>query len=245
MERRNKSYNLHLIINPMNKRFGSIVTSFLLFPFLAFPNYSNSSQAIVQQVNPASLEEKLNPLKVPLISKIKKNMIENEIASFYIDINKKNLKLNLFQKVKGEDIFLLESSVGLGMKGFSTPTGNFYIRRIVNLPIWYPPKWANMKTIPKPGKDNPYGLWMSELSTENERGDNNFSVSGDSKIRIHSTNEPSRTNGYFSHGCIRLHPDIADEFFSALLKYTPRGEEKRNARGIIYPLEKTIPVIIK
>jgi len=237
----------------MAKGFNSLVKSFFLLSVLIFPSYSNASSDIFQQRKPTTfLEEKLNLTEsensirdVSLISKIEKNIGSEEYANFYIKLNKQNLKFDLFQKHRGKDIFLLEQSVALGRKGFSTPAGEFYIRRIVNFPIWFPPKWAKTKKIPKPGKNNPYGLWMSELFTTAKNGEYEPWLSEDSLIRIHSTDEPSSIGKYASHGCIRIHPEIADELFLALLKYTPHKKGKKTAKGIIYPLEKTIPVIIR
>jgi hypothetical protein len=159
----------------------------------------------------------------------------------------KKPKTEVIQEFNGTDISLLVQPVALGqnLKGkFSTPTGKFFLRRIINYPLWIPPDWAKDKTVPKPGRNNPYGLWMSELSKYNEIGNCDWSVSGDTNIRIHSTNLPSSIGTFSSHGCIRLHPDIAEELFPAILHYTPHGEGKKTSRGIIFPLEKPIPLEI-
>jgi murein L,D-transpeptidase YcbB/YkuD len=86
---------------------------------------------------------------------------------------------------------------------------------------------------------------MSELSKKNEKGDYAFSVPGDSGIRLHSTNNPKSIGTYSSHGCIRLSPPVAEELFPTLLKYIPHKEPKKNERGIIYPLDRIIPVTIR
>lgn len=178
------------------------------------------------------------PLDVP------PNFLEKHM-DIHMVVSRGETSLSVFQKYNHKDILLLKKGVALGREGYSTPKGQFYLQRIVSSPVWYPPKWANVKGPQKPGKDNAYGIWMSELSTLANSGNYHFSVEGDSKLRIHSTNEPSKTEGYFSHGCIRMHPNIAEELFPALLHYTPHKEGRKNSRGTIYPLDKPIPLRIE
>lgn len=250
MEHHNKIYNQNSIRKPMNRKIKSLVAPILSLPFfLNIPSTINSQPIVPQFVN---LEQKIisNSSKEvylgnSLIPLINQKINSEKLPDFHIQVDKKNLRLKLFQKRRDEEVFLLETSVALGRKGWGTPAGNFYLRRIINLPIWYPPVWANTKKIQKPGKNNPYGLWMSELSKRDEKGTHDFSISGDSLIRIHSTDEPLSIGKYLSHGCIRLPPEFAEELFPAFLHYLPHKEPKKNARGIIYPLEKTIPVIIR
>jgi hypothetical protein len=166
-------------------------------------------------------------------------------------VNKRSKTIRMYDK----DSLLLETKVALGgsckdystgtVKNFGTPKGTFYIKRIVYEPWWYPPKWAKEKHAEKPGRKNPYGLWMAELCRTDDPINYDFSIPGDSQVRIHATNKPKSIGTYASHGCIRLHPDVADELFPALLRYTPHKDPKKNSRGLVYPLDKTIKIVIE
>ena len=252
MEHHNKSYKPIFQIKSMNRLIRTLGMPLLSIPFFISPLYSETQNQTVQTFSQPRLEEKAKNLPLgstyennSLISSIGQKLNPEEFPNFYMNIDKKSLRLRIFQKRNEEGILLLESPVALGRKGWETPLGNFYLRRIINLPVWYPPAWAKTNKVPKPGKNNPYGLWMSELSTQNEKGTHDFSVSGDSMIRVHSTDEPSSIGKYVSHGCIRLPPKFAEELFPALLHYISHGEPRKNARGIIYPLEKAILLSIE
>jgi len=218
--------------------------------FFLNPHFLNPPKAICHQSQYSSLEEttiSVDESKVvnPIIYSISQRMNAEESPNFYITVDKKSLKFRLFQKYSERDELLLETSVALGKPGHSTPTGEFYIRRVVENPFWYPTKSSKAKVPSKPGKNNPYGLWMSEFFRQNKPGDYSFPAEGDTLIRIHSTNSPLSIGKYASNGCTRLSPSFAEEFFPALLHFIPHKEPKKNARGIIYPLEKTIPVFVK
>lgn len=236
----------------MNKLFNSFTASLFLIPILNHPGFPNVSESNSQGNEFTILEEKINSMESNLLVKessldyrIKQSLNAEESPNFYIAVDKKNLILHLFQKSKGYDTLLLQTPVALGRQGHSTPSGNFYLRRVVENPFWYPTKSSKSKVPSKPGKNNPYGLWMSELLRQNEPGNYDFPISGDTTIRIHSTNAPSSIGKYASNGCIRLPPFVAEELFPIFLRYIPHKEPKKNARGIIYPLEKTIPVFVK
>ena len=175
--------------------------------------------------------------------KIPENYIVEEMDLFF-KVNKAKLNLKLFQRYKGKNILLLDKSVALGRWNFPTPVGQFYIKRIVSMPWWYPPAWANQRHPSKPGKKNPYGVWMGELSRDATRGNHGFRVHRDSGIRVHSTNSPRSIGRFASHGCIRLHPSVADELFPALLHYRLHLAGEKNIRGIVHPLKDTIPFTI-
>ncbi|MFH1801239.1 MAG: L,D-transpeptidase [archaeon] len=185
-------------------------------------------------------EKDLNSFKI----EIPKNFLIEEM-DLNMKVDKNKLKLTIYQEYDSEKIKLLDTSVALGMNHFPTPIGDFFLRRIINYPIWYPPKWANTNIVPKPGKNNPYGLWMSELSRISGPGNYDWGVSGDTNIRLHSTNKPDSIGKYSSHGCIRIHPHIAEELFPFLLHYIPHEEERKTSRGIIYPLKKPIKISIE
>jgi lipoprotein-anchoring transpeptidase ErfK/SrfK len=130
------------------------------------------------------------------------------------------------------------------VRNFPTPSGHFYLKRINERPWWYPPAWAREKKPKAPGPNNPYGLWMAELFRTNGICGYEFSPPGDARIRMHSTNNPRSMGQYASHGCVRIHPEVAGELFPAILHYTPHREPKTNGRGTIYPFNKVIPVQI-
>lgn len=173
------------------------------------------------------------------------------------EVNKKEKKIQLFQEYKNEKILLLEEKLELGgmamdysygkLKNFPTPSGRYFINRIVENPTWYPPKkWAKNKRPVKAGKDNPLGQWIAELFKKNTPGDYNFPSENDSYIRIHSSKNLDNLFGtQNSHGCIRLKRDVVNELFPAILHYTPHKEPQTNPRGKIYPLEKVIEVDVE
>lgn len=182
------------------------------------------------------------------------NFVVDKIE-LYMKINKKERKLYVFQKLGSEEITLLETKVALGgmnkdystgkTRHFPTPAGEFYIKRIIERPWWYPPSWARQKRPSKPGSaDNPYGLWMTELCKNQEPSSSDFYVIGDSKIRIHSTNAPQSIGTYSTHGCIRVHPNVANELFPAILNYSPHKEGKEASRGTVYLLDEPIKLNI-
>ncbi|MEW5725189.1 MAG: L,D-transpeptidase [Thermodesulfobacteriota bacterium] len=161
-----------------------------------------------------------------------------------INVSRQDRRLTVYQDFGGEEVLLLDVSVALGQVGWTTPTGNFWLKRIVKNPYWYPPHWAKQTRPSQPGSNNPYGLWMSELSRDQSPGDHGFAVTRDTGIRVHSTNRPGSIGRYASHGCIRIHPQVANELFPALLHYLPHETGKSNGRGIVHPLFEPIPLVI-
>jgi hypothetical protein len=187
-------------------------------------------------------------------SSVPQNFLVKEM-DLYAVVNKKTLTMQMYQRLADKDELLLETKVATGgmamdhstgkVRGFGTPSGKFYIKRIVYEPWWYPPEWAEEDKPSKPGPNNPYGMWMAELSTNSVPAGYGFGVPGDSSIRVHSTNKAWSIGTRSSHGCVRLHPAVAGELFPAMLHYTPHKEPKKNGRGTVYPLEKAIPVEIR
>lgn len=187
---------------------------------------------------------------------VPENFLVKEIT-FSLEVDRTNLILSVYQEYNSQKILLLDTSVGLGGKNkdhstgkwrdFSTPIGDYFIKRIIKDPWWYPPNWAKTKEPVKPGKDNPYGLWMSELSENSEPANHDWGISGDpNRIRIHSTNNLESIGKYASRGCIRLYPIIAEnEFFPGMLYYSPHQKPETNSRGTIFPLENPIPITVR
>jgi hypothetical protein len=189
-----------------------------------------------------------------MVCTIPENFLVDEMHLYGL-VNKKDLMFSLYQSYHGDQLLLLTTPIAIGgrtkdhstekLRDFSTPSGTFYIKRIVREPWWFPPKWAEEKRPVKPGKNNPYGLWMAELAVNDTPADYRFSVPGDSSTRLHSTNKPKSIGTRSSHGCIRIHPTVAEELFPALLHYTNHKEPITNSRGTIYPLTRAIRVEIR
>lgn len=221
-----------------------------------FGNYLDEIENNLREKINSDTENNLEDRIYNFATEIPENFLTGEM-NFNIKINKKERKLYVYQNLQNpgdEKILLLETLIALGGKAkdystgkfrnFPTSQGKFYIKRINNEPWWYPPLWAEEKKPKKPGKSNPYGLWMVELCKDNKPAGYEFSPTSDAKIRMHSTNNPSSIGSYSSHGCIRIHPRIAEELFPALLHYSKHKEPKKTGRGIIYPLENPILVEI-
>ena len=95
----------------------------------------------------------------------------------------------------------------IGLTTWQTPTGNFEIVNKVISPTWYMnTEMANRlqvkKEIVPPGPLNPLGDRWIGTSLKH--------------IGIHSTNQPMSIGSALSHGCMRLYPDSAKEFFEAV-----------------------------
>lgn len=98
--------------------------------------------------------------------------------------------------------------VGLGRPAWPTPTGSFTIRSLEINKDWIVPKSIQeemrreglvvRKRVP-PGPDNPLGKYWMGLTAPG--------------YGIHSTIYPMSIYQFRSHGCIRLHPDDAEDLF--------------------------------
>lgn len=100
--------------------------------------------------------------------------------------------------------------VGLGMpdEEWQTPIGSFRIVRKARNPTWFVPKSIQnemrkkgqpVKTIVPPGKDNPLGRYALYTTMEG--------------VLIHETIWPTTVYQWRSHGCIRVNPEVMEEFF--------------------------------
>jgi L,D-transpeptidase ErfK/SrfK len=119
-------------------------------------------------------------------------------------VNVPQLMLFFFQR--GE--FKHAYPVALGKPTWRTPRGPFHVLELREHPVWrVPPSIQNemamaghvVKTVVPPGRDNPLGDYFIALSLGN--------------LGVHSTNAPLTIYGFRTHGCIRLHPDDAQELF--------------------------------
>jgi lipoprotein-anchoring transpeptidase ErfK/SrfK len=174
------------------------------------------------------------------------NIFKQKNIDFYFIASKKDLTLKMYAAKNDELLFDTKIAVGRGKNGgkFDTPTGTFYIKRVIQNPWYYPPEWSSNRTPERPGRSNSYGLWMAELCKDSVSSGYDFGPNGDTGIRIHSTNNPRSIGSKTSHGCIRIHPDVAPEIFRAVLEYSNHKVAKKNGRGTISPLDKSIKITI-
>jgi len=112
---------------------------------------------------------------------------------------------------------VFQAGVGLGKPGrWRTPTGTFTIISKERHPTWEVPRSIQQEmeaegrvvlTRVPPGPDNPLGeFWLG------------LSIPG---YGIHGTIAPSSIGQFWSHGCIRLHPDDIRQLFAIVVVGTP------------------------
>lgn len=108
-----------------------------------------------------------------------------------------NVPAGRLDLVRGDSV-VKSYPVSVGTPRHPTPTGTFWISRIIWNPRWHPPEseWARGRKPEPPGPRNPMGrvkLHISEL------------------YYIHGTTSVGRLGGPASHGCIRMaNADIMD-----------------------------------
>ncbi len=106
-------------------------------------------------------------------------------------------------------------SVGVGKDGYSTPQGDYTVRRIVWNPPWNPPNaaWAADKQPEPPGSpDNP----MKVVKIYFQEPD----------YYIHGTGSVASLGGAVSHGCLRMAPSDAADLARSLMQF---GGSSRDA----------------
>jgi L,D-transpeptidase ErfK/SrfK len=103
--------------------------------------------------------------------------------------------------------------IGIGMDGWTTPTGETKIVRKRERPTWWAPKSIldEDPTLPPfipPGPENPLGDYAMNL--------------GIPGYLLHGTNKPYGSIGRrSSHGCMRLYPEDIEQLFAAVEVGTP------------------------
>ncbi|MBU0470016.1 MAG: L,D-transpeptidase [Nanoarchaeota archaeon] len=136
---------------------------------------------------------------------------------------------------------------------FNTPARTFYMKSVIIMPHWIPPpQWArvnygDISTLP--GPYNAFGMFASDLYYDNKKPENIYarSLGIDDGFRLHLTSNPSSVeNGGYSHGCVRIHPNLS-RVFNFITEYTPHGKMKEHYRkGEVIPFtENFIKVIVK
>lgn len=112
---------------------------------------------------------------------------------------------------------VFHAGIGLGKPGrWRTPTGPFVVRTKERHPTWEVPISIQQEmeaegrvvlTRMPPGPENPLGeFWLG------------LSIPG---YGIHGTIAPSSIGQYWSHGCIRMHPDDIRQLFALVAVGTP------------------------
>ena len=131
-----------------------------------------------------------------------------------IVINLAELRLYFFHP-NGQEVYTFP--LGIGRRGWSTPTANTKVIAKSKDPIWFVPKsirehtWVTKgKILPKkvmPGPKNPLGKFALHLG-----------VPG---YLIHGTNKPSSIGKRVSSGCMRMLPDDIESLFQMVDVKTP------------------------
>ncbi len=110
------------------------------------------------------------------------------------------------------DSRIMTFPLGIGMEGWDTPAGKYWIGEKRKDPIWYVPASIQeemeepRKFIPA-GPDNPLGSHWMRLSK--------------TTYGIHGTNNPWAVGRYVTHGCIRLYPEDIAYLFPRVPTKTP------------------------
>ena len=121
-------------------------------------------------------------------------------------------ELRLFYFSEDDKNTVMTFPLGIGMDGWSTPTGVTSIVLKREHPTWIAPDsiLAANPDMPKmvlPGPDNPLGDYAMNLGWQG--------------FRIHGTNKPYGIGRRSSHGCMRMYPEDIETLFKAVKVGTP------------------------
>ena len=102
--------------------------------------------------------------------------------------------------------------LGIGMEGWDTPAGKYWIGEKRENPFWYVPKsiqeeMEEPRHVIPPGPENPLGSHWMRLSK--------------TAYGIHGTNNPWAVGRKVTHGCIRLYPEDIAFLFPRVSPNTP------------------------
>ncbi len=102
--------------------------------------------------------------------------------------------------------------LGIGMEGWDTPAGKYWIGEKRENPFWYVPKsiqeeMEEPRQVIPPGPENPLGSHWMRLSK--------------TSYGIHGTNNPWAVGRKVTHGCIRLYPEDIAFLFPRVSPNTP------------------------
>lgn len=126
-------------------------------------------------------------------------------------INLSELRLFYFFKDSKGNSLIATFPIGIGVEGYSTPTGVFRIVEKVKQPAWRVPpsirkREPDLPAVVPPGPDNPMGTHAMRLSSGN--------------VLIHGTHRPFGVGRRVSHGCMRLYPEDIPFLYSLVPKGT-------------------------
>ncbi|BBL76847.1 L,D-transpeptidase family protein [Methylomagnum ishizawai] len=130
-----------------------------------------------------------------------------------IVVNLAAMRLFLYGGKGGE---VVTYPVGIGKEGRSTPTGDMYVARKAEKPVWYVPESIRrdhekrgdpLPAAVSPGPDNPLGAYAMYLSKPS--------------YLIHGTNKPYAIGLRASNGCLRLYPENIDLLYRQTPVKTP------------------------
>ncbi|MDA8155677.1 MAG: L,D-transpeptidase family protein [Actinomycetota bacterium] len=135
------------------------------------------------------------------------NLAEMRLYYYFKPQDKR--KNGMFQD---DDLRIISFPVGIGMEGFNTPIGEFYVQQKIKDPAWYVPEsirkeHPELQAEVPPGTDNPLGPYALRLS--------------DPSYLIHGTNRPFGIGRMASHGCIRMYNKDIKRLFNMVHRGTP------------------------
>ena len=175
--------------------------------------------------------------------------------------NRRNTHLELYAQEEESEVLLFSTRAVVGgeyvirgrRRNFPTPEGDFYLRRVLVFPHWFPPSWAEEEygdPLTQPGFQNAYGIMAAPFSRRQAIPEEPYTAhySGDLPYLLHLTSAPESVESGRgrSHGCVRLHPDGGNHLFYFLIRYTPhRPLGRAEYRGEAVPFEQAIPVRIR
>lgn len=185
-------------------------------------------------------------------------------------MNKKELILYMYQNFFDQDVLLSTFKTTKGgahynakagkATGFSTPSGNFFVKRIVYAPSYIHPAWSKSSGhMEAPGFGNSYGIVMAELwktdaplciAESKKCNGYAWDYFGGTGIRFHTSNKDSNVRNskgqpLTSHGCNRLFTKDGKRIFTLLYNNVPHAECKKVQRGTVCPfLDTTISYTI-
>ncbi len=175
--------------------------------------------------------------------------------------NRRDTHLGLYAQEEESKVLLFSTRAVVGgehvvrgrRRDFPTPEGEFYLRRVLVFPRWFPPSWAEEEygdPLTQPGFQNAYGIMAAPFSRRQTIPEEPYTAhyGGDLPYLLHLTSAPESVESGRgrSHGCVRLHPDGGNHLFYFLLRYTPhRPLGRAEYRGEAVPFERAIPVSIR
>jgi murein L,D-transpeptidase YcbB/YkuD len=154
--------------------------------------------------------------------------------SLRLDLNIPAFELTVLR----DSVAVRRFTVGIGMRRYPTPTGEFWLTRIVWNPWWIPPPsdWARDEEITPPGPENPMGKVKLLLG---------------GSLYLHATPIRSSIGRAESHSCVRMLEEDAIELarlVQSALGVAEGGDStllSSWARTKSYDLQDSIPATLR